>query len=316
MIQKLNYLKYRFKYVNAPYLNLKAPVDISMELSSFCTNACGYCYHGDPKKLPFKRGFMNIDLAHIILKQAQELGVHSLKFNYRGESTMNPKFFDITNYAKNLASGSTFIDRITNSNFNFRHDREDIFMGLCKQTKVKVSFDSFIKDVFEYQRKGSKYEATLANIDKFYNYRGRDNELVVQAVRTNKNKNEDLKHEIKKRWPNATASIRDVVEGRTEKDIKNIVIKTRDDSARQTCIQAHARLMINWDGKVQVCCPDIGSKLLIGDANIETVQDIWNSKKANDIRVSLKNNTAFENNPCKNCSSFESYSGYKPLWNS
>jgi len=259
---------------------------------------------------------MSKDLAFKIIKESAEIGVHSLKFNFRGESTMNKHFKDITHYAKSLASGSTFIDRLTNSNFNFPYSRDDIFEGLCDQTKVKISFDSFIKEIFEKQRKGSKYESTIANITKFYNWPGRKNEMVVQAVRTTLNRNEDLEKEIKSRWPEATASIRDCVEGRVNKDLKDTVVRTRDSDNRQSCIQVHARLMIGYDGKVQVCCPDIGSKLVIGDANKEHVKDIWQSKKAYDIRKSLKNKSAFELDPCKGCSSFESYKGFKPVWTS
>ena len=316
MLQKLKYAFYRYRYVNAPQLNLEFPVDVSLELSSFCTNTCGYCYHSDPKKLPFKRGKMTKDLAIKIIKESAELGVHSLKFNYRGESTMNPIFEDVTSYAKSLSRGLTFIDRITNSNFNFGIDREDIFRGLCNQTKVKVSFDSFRKDIYEKQRRGSNYEKTLANMHKFHDYAERDNDMVVQAVRTNLNKDEDLEHEIKKRFPSATVSVRDCVEGRVEKDLKEVVVKSRDESERQTCIQAHARLMINWDGLVQVCCPDIKSQLLIGDANKESIKEIWQSQRAYEIRKSLLSGKAFENDPCKTCSSFESYKGFKPLWNS
>lgn len=316
MLNKLRYAAYRFKYVNAPALNLSKPVDVSLELSSFCTNQCGYCYHAASKDLPFKRGKMSKLLASKILHESAEAGVHSLKFNYRGESTMNPHFEEITSLAKSLARGSTFIDRVTNSNFNFKHDREDIFRGLCNQTKVKVSFDSFRKDIFERQRKGSKYEETLANITKFYNYPGRRNVLVVQAVRTTLNADEDLKAEIKKRWPEAEASIRDVVEGRVKNDISDLLVKQRDFDNRQSCIQAHARLMINWDGLVQVCCPDIGSKLLIGDANKETILQIWNSDKAKGIRKSLIDKTAFNSDPCKTCSSHESFRGYVAPWQS
>jgi radical SAM protein with 4Fe4S-binding SPASM domain len=311
----LNYIKkkvYRYKYINAPKLNHTAPVDISLELSSFCTNTCGYCYHADPKKLPFVRGKMTSELADKIIYEAADLGINSIKFNYRGESTMNPIFENVTALAKRLAKGMTFIDRITNSNFNFDPNREDLFRGLCNQTKVKVSFDSFRKEIFEKQRKGSDFEKTLFNMRKFYNYKGRDNEMVIQAVRTLLNKDEDLRGEIKKRFPSATVSIRDCVGGRTDKNLSSVLLKDRDPSNRISCIQAHARLMINYDGTVQVCCPDITNKLIIGDCKFETISQIWNSDKAKEIRKSLLNKTAFEKSPCKNCSSYESYAGYKP----
>lgn len=316
MFKGIKYQLYRFKYNYAPYLNLTKPVDISLELASYCTNRCGYCYHSDGKEIPFQRGYLHPDLAKKVIWEAADLGVHSIKFNYRGESTLHPKFEEITHEARRLANGSTFIDRLTNSNFNFAYEKESIFRGLCNQTKVKVSFDSFGKDIFEKQRAGSNYEKTLANMTKFYNYPGRDNIFVVQAVRTQANKDEDLEYEIKSRWPSATASIRDVVAGRTTKSISEIVVRKREEENRQSCIQAHARLIVNHDGKVTVCCPDIGSKLVVGDLNKESITTVWNSKKALEIRKSLKNKTAFEQDPCKTCSSFESYKNFEKRWDS
>jgi radical SAM protein with 4Fe4S-binding SPASM domain len=316
MLDKIRYQIYRFKYNFAPKLNLEKPVDVSLELSSHCTNACGYCYHSDRKNLPFKKGFMKYGLAYQILNQAADVGVNSIKFNYRGESTMHPDFEMLAEYAERRAYGSTFIDRVTNSNFNFPYEKDSVFRGLCHQTKVKVSFDSFHKDIFEKQRKGSNYDKTLANIHKYYNFPNRDNILVIQSVRTQLNKDEDLEFEIKSRWPNAIASIRDCVEGRVNKDLTETVVEKRDEDNRQSCIQAHARLMVNWDGTVQMCCPDIGSKLIIGDMNNEYLLDVWNSPKAKEIRKSLLDKSAFKLDPCKGCSSFESYKNFKKVWNS
>ena len=316
MLNKLKYNLYRWKYNYADKLNLKKPVDVSLELTSSCTNTCGYCYHGDAKNLPFKRGRMSTLLAEKIIHEAHSIGVNSLKFNYRGESTLHPDFERITAYAKSLAGGMTFIDRVTNSNFNFRIDNDSIFRSLCNQTKVKISFDSFRKDIFESQRRGSNYEKTLANIDKFYNFPGRNNIMVVQAVRTKQNENEDLEYEIKSRWKEAVVSIRDVVGGRVGTDLSSVVIKDRDDSERQSCRQAQARLMIHWDGRVGPCCPSIDNSLIIGDANKQHILEIWKSKIALELRKSLKNKTAFDKHPCNGCSSFETYKGFKPRWDS
>lgn len=229
---------------------------------------------------------------------------------------MHPMFNAITALAKGLAHGSTFIDRITNSNFNFSFNREDIFHGLCNQTKVKVSFDSFDKEIFESQRKGSNYEKTIANIDKFYSYPGRDNILVVQSVRTQRNKDEDLEHEIKKRWPSAVASIRDVVQGRTQdKSYSDILVRARETD-RKPCQQAFVRLVIAHDGRVSPCCPDIGNKLVIGDVKEQKISEIFNSYTAKLIRRGLKDGSAFALDPCKTCPSHESYKGHKPNWNS
>lgn len=311
------YAEYRNRYLNGINMNLTAPVDVSLELSSWCNMQCEYCYHSDQENLPFVKGIMTRETGLRIIDQASDLGVNSLKFNWKGESTINPHFRLFTAHAKALASGSTFIDRLTNSNFKFRTDREDIFEGLCNQTKVKISYDSFEKTVFETQRAGGDHDITTRNIDKFYHHPLRKNtEIVIQAVRTNQNKDEDLEGQAKKRWPEATISIRDMVAGRVEKDLSEFEHRERDATERQSCLQAHVRLIFNWKGECFPCCPDTSEKLCLGDINNENLAEIFNGPKAKFLRKQLKCGDAFKMNPCKGCSSFETYKGFQPVWTS
>jgi sulfatase maturation enzyme AslB (radical SAM superfamily) len=318
MIKTLRFLSYRAKYIYAAQLNHKNPIDVSLELSSLCNQSCSYCYHAQKDKLPFKTGHMDLKTAKLIIAEAAILEVPSIKFNYRGESTLNPYFREITSFAKEHANQNTFIERLTNSNFKFRNDNLDIYEGLCNQTKVKISFDSFIPEVLESQRYGSVYSLALKNIDTFYNYKNRKNtEIVIQAVRTLKNKDEDLYGEIKKRWPSVQVSIRDMVSGRVEKDLSDLENKKRDFKNRISCVQAHARVIFDIYGNAQMCCPDIKSELNIGNIHDNGLFFIYNSMKALKIRDMLKNKSAFEKlDACKNCSSHESYKGYRPSWKS
>jgi radical SAM protein with 4Fe4S-binding SPASM domain len=303
------YKQYRYNYINGYKLELKKPVDISLELSSSCNLACNYCYHGDPKNLPFQRRFMDTKLAIKIINNGAVIGVNSIKMNWRGESTLHPDFLLLCAFARSQANHNTYIERITNSNFMFLNTKEEIFKALCHQTKVKVSYDSFIPKVMEKQRARSRHALITANIDKFYNYPGRDNEIVIQAVRTSLNKDEDIEGEVKKRWPSATVSVRDVVEGRKDGDIDEYKVKDRNFKNRQTCLQAHVRLIFAHNGDASPCCPDIKQQLILGNARKESLIEIFAKGKL--LRKELNSKKAFAKDPCANCSSFESYKGYK-----
>ncbi len=320
MIKKIDHLIYRLKYLYGKHLPLTVPVDVSLELSSTCNMACNYCYHSDQEGLPFARGMMKLATAERVIRESAELGVNSLKFNFRGEGTLNPHYSKITKYAKSFAGGSVFIDRLANSNFKIiPARRDDVFSGLAALTKVKVSYDSFNAEVFEHQRAKGIHALTTENIDLFYNHPERiksETQIVIQAVRTNLNKDEDIAGMAAVRWPEATISIRDMVAGRVEKDLGEYENKTRDASGRIPCNQAFVRLIVHHDGRVGPCCPSIKNDLLVGDVNTQSVREVFNSTIAVQLRKDLKSGKAFESNPCKGCSSFESYKGYKAKWTS
>jgi len=299
-------------------MGLIVPVDVMIELASSCNLACSYCYHSasNKDKLPFTKGIMPEHIALDILDQSARLEVNSLKFNFRGESTINPSYTKIVKYAKSLASGLTFIDRIANTNFQILPKfRDDKFDGLASLTKVKVSFDSFNKQIFESQRIKGDHDLIMENIDLFYNSKERiksETQLILQAVRTKANADEDFMAIAKSKWPEIEVSIRDMVDGRLETSVQDEAVNDRDFDNRQSCIQAFVRMIFLHDGRAQMCCPDIKEKLVLGNINETSLYELFNSSKAEMVRSNLRDKKAFLCEPCKGCSSYESFKGFKP----
>lgn len=308
-------LLYRLRYHYGRQFKVKTPVDISLELASICNLRCSYCYHADQENLPFTKGVMTYETASRIIQQACLLNVPALKFNWKGEGTLNPDYYQILSLAASLANGYTFQDRIVNSNFQFNPKKEEIFEAMCKATKVKISYDSFHKDVFESQRKGASHEVVTSNIDRLYHWPDRDNEMIIQAVRTKNNYTEDIEGNVRKYWPKAKVSIRDVVDGRVDNN-HDLSVKKRQFEHRQPCKQAYVRLIFNHKGDAFPCCPDVKEQLRLGNIHSETMEDIFNGYLAKMLRKSLKDGSAFLEDPCKTCSSFESFKGTKGVWQS
>jgi len=317
MASKINHFLYRFKYNYGLYLPLRRPVDVSLELSSYCDMRCGYCYHANQDSLPFMKNHMDYEVACRIIRLSAEAGVNSLKFNWKGESTLNKDYGRIIQYARALRGGSTFIELLANSNFNFI-PKKHIFDGLADLTKVKISYDSFVPSVFEGQRIKGKHDRVTRNIDIFYENGERllnKTEMVIQAVRTQANADEDLEGEIKSRWPGVSYSIRDMVHGRNEETTEGFnSVATR---RRKPCLQAFVRLIFNSKGDAMMCCPDIKEELNLGNIrDFKTMKELFNTPKAKALRRSLKSKSAFKMDPCKTCSSYESYQGFPGQWGS
>ena len=107
---KKKYIKYRENWHNQPKLAFSKklfgkklqkekinPLCIDIEVASVCDLACPFCYRqyiSTPDKV------MSKTLAFKLIDQAAELGVPSMKFNWRGEPLLNPQLSIIVDYAK------------------------------------------------------------------------------------------------------------------------------------------------------------------------------------------------------------------------
>ena len=104
--------------------------------------------------------------------------------------------------------------------------------------------------------------------------------------------------------------MRDVAPGRNEKDYDDLLVR-ENDQERIPCKQAFVRLIFAWDGTASPCCPNIGMQLKLGNIHDESMYEIFNGYAAKLLRRDLKSGAAFASDPCKNCSSHESFAGYK-----
>jgi radical SAM protein with 4Fe4S-binding SPASM domain len=242
-----------------------------------------------------------------------------MKFNWRGESTIHPDYAKIIDHANRIATGSSLIDRIANTNFILPSDpskKLEILRAMSGLTRVKVSFDSLDWRVYSAQR-GDGWSDVYRNITLFYEQflNPKKTQLVIQAVKTKLNEHEDF-NEMLKLWPKATLSIRDCVSGRKDESYSDIADDKRTGKERIPCKQAFARLIVHHSGDVSPCCVDISSKKIIGNVYNESISKIWNSWRATWFRETVANGMAFDSEPCKSCSSLESYAGNKTRWGS
>lgn len=102
------YKEYRRKWVENPnsFIIEKAPIDLAIEVSSMCNLKCPMCHRTiDLQKEDSKiarGGVMDWQLWTKIIDEAAEIGVSSIKLNWRGEPTTNPKLADMIRYAKEI----------------------------------------------------------------------------------------------------------------------------------------------------------------------------------------------------------------------
>jgi radical SAM protein with 4Fe4S-binding SPASM domain len=72
------------------------------------------------------------------------------------------------------------------------------------------------------------------------------------------------------------------------------------DRSSVRCAMPWERMTVAWDGSVVPCCFDYDLKYVLGDLRKESLSDIWNGRRINELREEFLTNEV--TNPlCKNC---------------
>ena len=123
------------------------PLCIDIETAAVCDLACPFCYRqfiATPDKI------IDMALYRRIVDQASEMGVPSLKLNWRGEPLLNPKLPEMVDYAKRKGVLETLIN--TNATtLDEKKSRALIEAGL---DLIIFSFDGGSKQSYERMRPG------------------------------------------------------------------------------------------------------------------------------------------------------------------
>lgn len=275
------------------------PLSIDIEVASVCDLACPFCYR---QHIATPDSLMNPDLCYNILDQCAELGVPSVKFNWRGEPLLNPKLPEFIRYAKQKG----ILDTIINTNAVTLYEkkaRQIIESGL---DLMIYSFDGGSKDSYEKMRPGRfdkvNFEDVYKNIKKFTKIRDEMGAVFprtkIQMILT-----EDTFDEQEKFLDLFGDYVDDVsVKAYTERggDISDLDSTTLDKTKsfistnnlslntpywkdnngdiyiseyRLPCEQIFQRMMVTTDGSVAMCCYDWGVEYPIGYVDQKSIDN-------------------------------------------
>ena len=275
------------------------PLCVDLETAASCDLACPFCFRqsiATPDKL------MREELAYRIIDQCADLGVPSLKLNWRGEPLLNPKLPAIVAYAKRRGILETIIntDAVT---LTGEKSRALIAAGL---DLLIYSFDGGTKDTYERMRPGrfhvNRFEEVYGNIRRFAEIRG---DLGASLPRTQIQMvlTEDTYREQEEFFRLFEDCVDDVsVKAYTE---RGGVLSDLDDESRERvrgfleergmpastpswrnrqgdvmvslgrlpCEQIYQRLMVTYNGSVSMCCYDWGNEHPVGYVDRQAIDE-------------------------------------------
>ncbi len=289
------YKQYRINWEEYPKKQFvsKYPLLVDIELASVCNLKCPMCYTiSDEFKQKVNAKLMDFDLFKKIVDEIAN-DVPAIRLSLRGESTLHPKFIECIKYAKD--KGIKEISFLTNGS---KLDRENfIEMMKAGASWITISFDG-LGEEYEKIRKPLKFDEMLEKIKALKEIKKEFNTnkpvIKIQGIWPSIRKNPE-------EFYNTLAPYVDSVAFNPLIDFhKNPEEKVFIDGFY--CPMLYQRLVVGADGLVMMCSNDEENTHVIGDANQQTIYNIWNGDELNKVReLHKKRNGYRELEVCRNC---------------
>lgn len=306
---KKDYKNYRDRWVNIPKLyldknnfkfdsKLLPPLSIDIETAAICDLACPHCsreYIVTPDKI------MSFSIYKKLVDEAANLGVPSIKLNWRGEPLLNPKLHEFVIYAKQKGIMEVSIN--TNAvTLSEKKSRELIEAGL---DVIIFSFDGGTKKTYEKMRPGrfqnNNFEKVYENIKKFseikkeMKYKFPISKIQMILTKDSRNEKENffklftniLDDVTVTQYNERGGSISDLSDDQQNKIEKYLHKNSLDSQTpymvnineeifisrkRKPCEQIFQRLMVTYNGRVGMCCHDWGAQHGVGFVDKEAFE--------------------------------------------
>jgi sulfatase maturation enzyme AslB (radical SAM superfamily) len=248
------------------------PEIVQIEATNICNAKCVFCPRDEMHR---KQGIMGFELFTKIVDECAALGITHIRMHNYGEAFVDKRLVEKVRYAK--AKGIKEVGAISNGSLLTEPVvRDMIDAGL---DAINISVDASGKEVFEATRIGLKYDKVIANIERLVRLRAeagqRRPKLILSFVRQNNDADEQafIEH-----WQKIADKIHIT-------DLHNWAGTLHKESdVNYPCYRPWLTFTVLWDGRVSLCCADFDGRVILGDLNTASIQDVWNSAAYQQVR--------------------------------
>lgn len=295
--------KYRDNYNNnmtdyGHKLNFDYPLTVNLELVNRCNLECVMC-HQEYRNNAQKHSFDN-DVLDKIFEDFKKNQLSALML-----SISEPLLFKNIESVIRRAENANIMDIFLFTNGALLNEKKANMILNSGITRLFISLDASTQKTYDEVRvpvakrllkenRLSYVEDNIKNFIKLRNNLGKKLPLVrVSFVAIEKNLHE-IK-EFKKKWIDIVDSVEVQMERPTEifDHVREGDFSTDSELKldEYNCTRPWSDIAIYADGAVAPCCAFVGRKAPIGNVKNNTIKEIWNGKKMNEIRDGFKNNT-------------------------
>lgn len=282
------------------------PLFLVMELINICNYQCPSCVHGykDLRKA-YQQGKaqeMSWELYEKIILEAEQYNCPSLCMNNIGEPTLIKDLIKKIEFARDHG----FIDIHFNTNGLLLDRFLDERLFESGLTRLMFSLDAFSEETYKKVRVGGDFYKVMKNIDKFMEMREKGN-YKLPIMRTTLVKSSLNEHEIEpfiNFWTNKAdyVSVQEFISPSPgDERFDTLFADSRVINETPHCPQPWQYMSIKPNGDTAPCCAMFSEKIKTGNANTQSLKEIWDSRYASFLRDIHKSGDYHKDETCKNC---------------
>lgn len=292
---------------------IRVPFIINVDPSDKCNLLCKFCPTGDHnlmRSTPGRNhGPMSFELFKKIVNDicGFESPIKVLRMYKEGEPLSNPHFADMVRYAKQSGC-SERIDTTTNAVLLTKEKGLEIISAGLDRINISI-YGMALEQYKEFSGRAVDFERLVGNVQHFFeNSRGKC-EVIVKVNGDVISKEDEARfyttfgeiadgvsvEHIMSCWPEFDLETHGVQANR-EFGIYGQAIKEV-----RVCPYIFYSFSVNSDGTVSACFIDWERKLLVGDANTESIVDIWNGASLREHQAMMLRGERKTHPTCGNC---------------
>lgn len=297
-------------------LPLQAPQTVMVDICNVCNFKCTFCPTSDIdllKSVGRPNGLMGFDLFKKIIDDLKAFGgqISVLDFHKDGEPLLNKDVAKYVAYAKQAKVAAT-VEITTNASKLTPALADALIDAGLDSMRVSVEHVS-AEGYRELTQTYGNYDQIVQNVAYIYAEKRRRKsklKVLVKIIDTG------LKPEEREKFYRDFRPISDVariegIMGWSFSEQKDFTLGLKPTVGmdgvtplkpdRIVCPEPFKMMAINFNGNTSPCCDDWAHKLIVGNAQTQSVKDIWNGERLGDLRFKHLAGRRGELAACANC---------------
>jgi radical SAM protein with 4Fe4S-binding SPASM domain len=293
-------------------LPLQIPISVMIEPTNHCNYRCSFCPTGNKEllnKVKRPKGYMSFKFFKKIindilaLKNSTNKKIKSILLYKDGEPLLHKEIHKMVAYIKENEAADFVAITSNASLLNSEISKNLVNSGL---DDLRISITAANNENYKSISKTNfNLDEIASKVEELYKIKSQKNSnLRITAKIINIGMSEEEKKSFINKFKKISDRVQiDPIMGWSDSKQKNfrLGIKREIKKTPLVCEDPFAKMAINFNGTVSVCCVDWSHNTVVGDLNNESFKEVWQGEKLKKFRILHLEGKRAKIKACRNC---------------